>query len=132
MILKPRINFKRIPYSFLEGEIDTSVETDIGDALTEFANYALALEDAAVEFGFTPDQHPMVQEAIKQGAVPAVPDMETQQPKSARANALESCPLCSGPSKVDQTKTGKRVLKCDNGCMDEVNGRQYAHTIRWL
>jgi hypothetical protein len=125
MILKPRINFKRVPYSYLEAEIDTSVETDIGESLTEFANFALAAEQAAVEFGFAPEVHPMAQEAVQRGATP-VPEMSPEQ------TVANPCNLCGNATKIDTTKNGKRVLKCDSGCMDDVNGRQYAHTVRWL
>lgn len=131
MILTPRINLKSIPYSYLEGTIDTSVETDIGVAIGDFVNYALALEQAAEEFGFKPEMRPMEREAVNQGAVPIKNDGARNDVPTPRMDQGEPCQLCGQPGKWETTKTGKRVLKCAGACKDEVNGKFYAHTVRW-
>jgi len=122
MILKPRINLKEIPYSYIEAEIDSSVEPDMGAALTEFANYAVALEDAAKEFGFKPEHHPMAQEAIARGATPAPQTQAT--PRSSTqggANSGPTCEQCGGPTEYgpwrNTAKGEMRFPNCTSGCM---------------
>ena len=130
-IIRHRIPWS-MSYAYTEVEMDTSEEGEITDAtLTEWANYAKAMEDAAVAMGCGPKEHPMVNEVKRQGAVEA-PEMGQVAPPSNNPNVANPCNLCGGETKVETTKTGKRVMKCASGCTDNVNGRQYAHTVRWL
>lgn len=132
--IEHRIPWK-IPYAYTSIRYSTDTEEVLDDnKMAELLNHAQTMEILAEQAGYAPAVHPMVQEAVSRGAVrdgdgvPQVPQM--RQPATAQQNA-EVCPQCGSPGKWDTTKTGKSVLKCTGACKDNVNGRMYAHTIRW-
>lgn len=132
MILEPRINLKSIPYSYLGATIDTSVETDVGQALADFANYALALEQAAEEFGFkpTPTERPMAREIVQRGGE-IINDGERNDTSSApstprsNGNGGPACAACGGPTEWTGWKKSKnggsdfRFPECAGTCKNE-------------
>lgn len=110
-----------MPYAYSEVTYDSDVEGELNDdRMKDLANHAIAMEVAVIELGGGAKQwSPAADEAIQHGAVPIT--------GNAAPNP-NPCDLCGGATKIENTKTGKRVMKCANGCKDG----QWPHTVRWL